>query len=105
MAGEVLFDQRDLNREAAPLLGPLSPQERVLASHLAEGLTNCQIAGRMGLAEKTVKNYVSSVLTKLGMTRRSEAAALVARVEAMAGSPLVEEAKSSFPGGSRGRGG
>jgi len=99
MAGELLFDQRGRNQEPAPLLSPLSPQERALSSHLAEGLTNCEIADRMGLAEKTVKNYVSSVLTKLGMSRRSEAAAFVARVEAMAGLPLADEAKSSLPGG------
>jgi DNA-binding NarL/FixJ family response regulator len=64
----------------------LSPRERDLATHLAEGLTNREIADRMGLAEKTVKNYVSSVLTKLGMSRRSEAAAFVARFEAVTGS-------------------
>jgi len=105
MAGKLLFDQRGRNDEPAPLLSSLSPQERALSWHLAEGLTNSEIADRMGLSEKTVKNYVSRVLTKLGMSRRSEAAAFVARVEAMAGSPRVDEAKSSLPGGSRGRGG
>jgi DNA-binding NarL/FixJ family response regulator len=105
MAGELLFDQRGRNQEPEPLLSPLSAQERTLSWHLAGGLTNREIADRMGLSEKTVKNYVSSVLTKLGMSRRSEAAAFLARVEAMAGSPLVDEEKSSSPCGSRGRGG
>ena len=91
MAGERIFDQRGRSSEPPHILSPLSPQERALAAHLAEGLTNREIADRMGLAEKTVKNYVSSVLTKLGMSRRSEAAAFVARIEAMAGSTLVEE--------------
>jgi two-component system, NarL family, response regulator DevR len=59
----------------------LSPQERRILEHIGEGLTNHEIAVRMGLADKTVKNYVSHTLTKLGMTRRAEAAALSARIE------------------------
>ena len=47
---------------------------------IAEGRTNREIAERMYLAEKTVKNYVSSMLTKLGMQRRSQAAAYAARL-------------------------
>lgn len=62
-----------------PLLARLSPQERNILENLAEGLTNRQIAERMFLAEKTVKNYVSNVLAKLGMSRRSEVAAYAAR--------------------------
>ena len=46
---------------------------------LAEGLTNRQIAERLYLAEKTIKNYVTSVLSKLGMARRTEAAVYAAR--------------------------
>lgn len=46
---------------------------------IGEGLTNRQIAERMFLAEKTVKNYVSSLLTKLGMQRRTQAAAFAVR--------------------------
>ena len=48
---------------------------------VAEGLTNRQIGERMFLAEKTVKNYVSNLLSKLGMSRRSEAAAYAARLD------------------------
>lgn len=58
----------------------LSEQERKILDHIAEGLTNRQIAEQMYLAEKTVKNYVSNVLAKLGMSRRSEAAAYAARL-------------------------
>lgn len=58
-----------------PLLARLSKQERKILDLIAEGLTNRQIAERMFLAEKTVKNYVSNVLAKLDMSRRSEAAA------------------------------
>ncbi|HSJ27179.1 MAG TPA: response regulator transcription factor [Acidimicrobiia bacterium] len=65
-----------------PLLSRLSPQELTILGHIAEGKTNKQIADDMFLAEKTVKNYVSNMLAKLGMARRSEAAAYMARVTA-----------------------
>jgi two-component system, NarL family, response regulator DevR len=61
-------------------LAGLTEQERRLLDLIAEGLTNRQIAERMFLAEKTIKNYVSNLLTKLGMSRRSEAAAYAARL-------------------------
>jgi two-component system response regulator DevR len=63
-----------------PLSG-LSEQERTLLSLLAEGLTNKQIADRMFLAEKTVKNYVSRLLAKLGMERRTQAAVFATKIE------------------------
>jgi two-component system, NarL family, response regulator DevR len=56
----------------------LSPQEHDVLALLAEGLTNRQIAARMYLAEKTIKNYVTSVLSKMGMARRTEAAVYAA---------------------------
>jgi len=59
----------------------LTPQERRIFDLIGEGRTNRQIAQEMYLAEKTVKNYVSNLLAKLGMARRTEAAALAARVE------------------------
>ncbi|HEY6634187.1 MAG TPA: response regulator transcription factor [Acidimicrobiia bacterium] len=68
--------------ESDPVLSRLAPQERAIAGYLADGLTNREIAERMSLAEKTVKNYVSHLLTKMNMSRRSHAAAYVARVEA-----------------------
>ena len=66
---------------ADPLSG-LSDQERVLLDLLGEGLTNKQIAARMFLAEKTVKNYVSRLLAKLGMERRTQAAVFISRLDA-----------------------
>jgi len=63
-------------------LDRLSPQERRVLALIAEGLTNRQIARELALAEKTVKNYVSTVLRKLEMTRRSEAAAFRATIDA-----------------------
>jgi DNA-binding NarL/FixJ family response regulator len=57
-----------------PRYGSLSPQERRILELIADGLTNRQIGAEMYLAEKTVKNYVSSLLHKLGMARRTEAA-------------------------------
>jgi DNA-binding NarL/FixJ family response regulator len=58
----------------------LTEQERRILDLLAEGLTNRQIGERLFLAEKTVKNYVSNLLLKLGMHRRTEAAVYAARI-------------------------
>ncbi|MBV9844964.1 MAG: response regulator transcription factor [Kutzneria sp.] len=60
-------------------LGALTEQERKVLTLIGEGLSNRQIAERLFLAEKTVKNYVTSVLAKLGMQRRTQAAAWIAR--------------------------
>jgi DNA-binding NarL/FixJ family response regulator len=65
-------------------LSALTEQEKKVLDLVGEGLTNRQIAERMVLAEKTAKNYVSSLLTKLGMQRRAQAAAFSAR---LAGQP------------------
>ena len=62
-------------------LGALTDQERRIFELIGEGLTNRQIGERMFLAEKTVKNYVSNVLAKLGYSRRTEAAAFAARLD------------------------
>ena len=61
-------------------LSRLTEQERKILDLIAEGLTNRQIGERMFLAEKTVKNYVSNLLAKLGMERRTEAAVFAARL-------------------------
>ena len=61
-------------------LAALTEQERKILDLIAEGLTNRQIGERMFLAEKTVKNYVSNMFAKLGMSRRTEAAAYAARL-------------------------
>ncbi|WP_280396281.1 response regulator transcription factor [Nocardia brasiliensis] len=91
-AGRSLLDNRaaaalmaKLREEAAARTGPLSgltEQERTLLELLGEGLTNRQIAGRMFLAEKTVKNYVSRLLAKLGVERRTQAAVLASKLNA-----------------------
>lgn len=64
-----------------PRLASLSPQERNVLDLIAEGLTNRQIGEKLFLAEKTVKNYVSNVLSKLGMNRRTEAAIFAIKTE------------------------
>lgn len=61
------------------LLRTLSPQEKRVLAGIAEGLTNKEVAQRLNLAEKTVKNYLSTVFEKLHVTRRAQAAALYAR--------------------------
>lgn len=63
-------------------LAALTEQERRILLLIGEGLTNRAIGERLHLAEKTIKNYVSSLLSKLGMERRSQAAAYVARMQA-----------------------
>ncbi|MET9655932.1 response regulator transcription factor [Streptomyces sp. NPDC006510] len=63
-------------------LAGLTDQERKILDLIGEGLTNRVIGERLHLAEKTIKNYVSSLLSKLGMERRSQAAAYVARLQA-----------------------
>jgi len=82
-AGEQLIDASTVDRirrgwsietGADPRLKLLSPQERRILDHVAEGLTNRQIGEAMSLAEKTVKNYITAVLGKLGMERRTQAA-------------------------------
>ena len=63
-----------------PELTSLTQQERKILALIAEGLTNRQIGERMFLAEKTVKNYVSSMLSKLGLERRTQAAVLASKL-------------------------
>jgi DNA-binding NarL/FixJ family response regulator len=72
---------RDQATEKDPLAG-LTGQERRILELIGEGLTNRQIGERLFLAEKTVKNYVSSLLSKLDMQRRTQAAALAAKLKA-----------------------
>jgi len=87
-AGESLLDpsvttrvlDRLRHREGDDELASLTDQERRILSLIAEGLTNRQIGERLFLAEKTVKNYVSNMFAKLGMHRRTEAAAYAARL-------------------------
>lgn len=68
--------------EKDPKLARLSPQEERILDLIAEGSTNREIGERIKLSEKTVKNYVSSILQKLEVARRSEAASYVARARA-----------------------
>ncbi|WIX83728.1 response regulator transcription factor [Amycolatopsis carbonis] len=74
-AAALMAKLRDSQAKKGPL-SDLSDQERKLLELIGEGLTNRQIAERMFLAEKTVKNYVSRLLTKLGLQRRTQAAVL-----------------------------
>ncbi len=89
-AGQSLLDPAVTDRVLARLRGDAGPtagetggdltaQERRVLDLMAEGLTNRQIGQQINLAEKTVKNYVSNVLMKLGLSRRAEAAAYMAK--------------------------
>jgi two-component system response regulator DevR len=79
LVGKVLERMRDLAGGGhKDKLSELSEQERRILSHIAEGKTNREIAAIVYLSEKTVKNYVSTILSKLGMERRAQAAAFLA---------------------------
>jgi two-component system response regulator DevR len=89
-AGESLLDPALTERVLARLhtgpnedsrLAGLTPQERRILDFITEGLTNRQIAEAMALAEKTVKNYISNLLAKLGVERRTQAATYAARLD------------------------
>jgi DNA-binding NarL/FixJ family response regulator len=68
------------DRETQNPLNQLTEQERAVFDLIGEGLTNRQIGERLFLAEKTIKNYVSHLLNKLGMQRRTQAAVLAAEL-------------------------
>ncbi len=78
-ASKVMARMRDQAIRKDPLAG-LTNQERKILELIGEGLTNRQIGERMYLAEKTVKNYVSALFAKLGMERRTQAAAYASRI-------------------------
>ena len=74
-----VLDRLRAGPETDEALTPLTDQERRILELIGEGLTNRQIAERMFLAEKTVKNYVSSLFAKLGMERRTQAAVFASK--------------------------
>lgn len=80
---EVIDDLRRRATAMPPereLFGHLTGQEQRILRMVTEGMTNREIAGQLSLAEKTVRNYVSNILGKLGMRNRTELAAYVARI-------------------------
>jgi|TARA_B100000959_G_scaffold272342_1_gene321548 DNA-binding NarL/FixJ family response regulator len=87
-SGRVLLDRatirlalRRLRESGEITVGELPPQERRVFELIGDGLSNREIAEEMILAEKTIKNYVTNLLQKLGMQRRTEAAAFAARLD------------------------
>ncbi|MEU1549739.1 response regulator transcription factor [Nocardia sp. NPDC005745] len=80
---------RTNTQQDGPLAG-LTDQERKLLDLLGEGLTNRQIAERMFLAEKTVKNYVSRLLAKLGLERRTQAAVYVSKLRSQRSGSIID---------------
>ena len=79
---KVLQHMRALARGESDELAALTSQERKILALIAEGKTNKEIAEDVFLSDKTVKNYVSSILSKLNLRRRSEAAAFIAERKA-----------------------
>ncbi|WP_433470053.1 response regulator transcription factor [Spirillospora sp. CA-128828] len=94
--GQSLLDPRSTARmlerlrtrqEKKDPLKPLTDQEHHILELIGEGLTNRQIGERLFLAEKTVKNYISNIFAKLGLSRRTQAAALAAQLKAASSRP------------------
>ena len=80
-AGRTLLDERTVTRRRAGHDDPtadLTPSERKVLDLIGEGMSNREIAERLGVAEKTVKNHITSLLSKMGLQRRTQAAAWVA---------------------------
>jgi len=78
---EVRMRMQHLRETEEGRLVELTAQERRIFDLIGEGMSNKQIAEEMFLAEKTVKNYISNMFAKLGITRRTQAAAMSARLE------------------------
>jgi DNA-binding NarL/FixJ family response regulator len=86
-AGESLFTEEERHQAVQggaddlvdPRMEGLTPQEKRILQHLAQGMTNREIGEAMRLAEKTVKNYVSNILGKLGLGTRTQAAVYMAQ--------------------------
>ena len=95
-ASQLMARLRGQSERQDPLAG-LTPQEKRILELIGEGLTNRQIGEHLFLAEKTVKNYISGLFAKLGMERRTQAAAYAARVF---GEP-AEHGKQAGPPGYR----
>ena len=80
-AGRTLLDERTLTRRRAGHDDPaadLTPSERKVVDLIGEGMSNREIADRLGVSEKTVKNHVTAVLSKMGLQRRTQVTAWIA---------------------------
>lgn len=85
-AGRVLLDTRTIERHRAESDDPtlsLTPSERKVLNLIGDGLSNREIGERLGVAEKTVKNHITSLLSKMGFQRRTQVAAWVASQRAV----------------------
>ena len=80
-AAEVRMAKRRISDSDEGVLDDLTTQERKIFDLIGVGYSNRQIADELFLAEKTIKNHITNLLAKLGMSRRTEAAALAARIE------------------------
>lgn len=86
-AGRILLDERTLTRRRADHDDPtadLTPSERKVLELIGDGLSNREIGEKLGVAEKTVKNHITSLLSKMGLQRRTQVAAWVAGQRAAA---------------------
>ncbi|MBS4751803.1 response regulator transcription factor [Nocardioides sp. zg-ZUI104] len=96
-----VVEQMELQRKSLDVISELTPQQRKIFFLIAEGMTNRQIAERLYLAEKTVKNHVTGLLSRLGLQHRTQAALLAVRLRGTESSTAT--ALPSTPGIDAGR--
>jgi DNA-binding NarL/FixJ family response regulator len=95
-AGQLMARLRGQSVRQDPLAG-LTPQEKRILELIGEGLTNRQIGEKLFLAEKTVKNYISALFAKLGMERRTQAAATASSRDRSSASRSSSRSRGSNP--------
>ncbi len=92
-----VVEQMEMQRKSLDVICELTPQQRKIFFLIAEGMTNRQIAEKLFLAEKTVKNHVTGLLARLGLQHRTQAALLAVRLRG-AESAVAAPARTSAPG-------
>jgi DNA-binding NarL/FixJ family response regulator len=89
-----MLEEMELQKRSLDVISDLTPQQRTVLLLIGEGMTNRQIAERLFLAEKTVKNHITALLAKLGLEHRTQAALVAARLTAGVSSTSLSSSRS-----------
>ncbi|MFC5730299.1 MULTISPECIES: response regulator [Nocardioides] len=92
-----VVEQMEMQKKSVDVVGDLTPQQRKILLLIAQGMTNRQIAESLYLAEKTVKNHVTGLLSRLGLQHRTQAALLAARLDGGAGTTTASTVAARNP--------